>query len=209
MDSKLMRSNLSREQLAGACQVLSGAAGFADLWTLDGPTDVAEGVRDAMRTAAARAAGVADWEALLVRLAWDVWDGSGRVTAAELLSLSGPLLETVGTLLAAMGKGPRAVDEWLRLERGLTTYRPPGDVFSEVHQRRPCGGERARRAPYPRGHGPSCGWAGARGDPGQWSWHHPRQPAPHLRALLHHQAARRGHRAGPVHLPRHHHRFWR
>ena len=54
---------------------------------------------------------------------WAVWEGSSTLSVHELLRLTPPRLEAVGELLAAIARGPAAIDAWL--ERYPPTQESP------------------------------------------------------------------------------------
>lgn len=57
---------------------------------------------------------MAPGEWLMIRAAWDVWNGRGRMRLGEALqTLDGRNLHALGALLAALADGVVAIDAWL------------------------------------------------------------------------------------------------
>ena len=96
--------SLSGSQRACVCIALLALVGAAGRWTRTGPT------RDA-RVAPSRSVDP-DGHAMLA-VCWAIWEGSSTVSLNELLQLSPPRLEAVGERLAAIARGPAAIDGWL------------------------------------------------------------------------------------------------
>lgn len=85
------------------------------LWTLEGPTDAA------IKLLEARGGPLSHGEQLMLLAAFDVWNGDGRATLGELLSvLDNQNLANLGTLLVALASpnAGRAVDAWLAARAG-------------------------------------------------------------------------------------------
>ena len=105
---------MERPQLVAVCQVLTNWAGYADLWSCSGPSEPACLLRDELHRAGDSIVGVPS-DAVLVRLAWDVWNGTGAARVDQLIEhLSPDRLVDVGRLLAALGMGSTQVAEWLK-----------------------------------------------------------------------------------------------
>lgn len=95
---------LSGSQRACVCIALLALVDAAGRWTPAGPS------RDA-RAAPSRSLDP-DGHAMLA-VCWAIWEGSSTLSLNELLQLSPPRLEAVGELLAAIARGPAAIDVWL------------------------------------------------------------------------------------------------
>jgi len=95
------------QQIAACCIVLCRSVRLASAWTLNGPTLFALNVRDGKT-------GVSSGEGLLVRMAFDLWNGEGGVTFSRMIdSLDGVRMRMVAGLLAACATSSAAVDGWL------------------------------------------------------------------------------------------------
>lgn len=96
------------QQIARAARSLLIVTGqAAELWTEDGPTALAVQYRD-------DGAPFGSGGVVLSRLAWDIWNDSGKVTISDLLStLDTKNLRAVGELLTAVAAGGAAVDAWI------------------------------------------------------------------------------------------------
>lgn len=82
----------------------------SDLWTENGPTDLA------VQYLHAGGGPLSSGEALMLRLAFDVWNGEGKATLGELLStFHESRLRLIGTLISDYATGE--VESWLRLRR--------------------------------------------------------------------------------------------
>jgi len=97
-----------QKQQCAVCQTLLELVGMARLWGPEGPTSEAvtllgEG-KDAM----------SHGEALMLEVAFDVWNGGGHADLGDLLAtLDKDNLHAVGELMSAMALGMHAVDDWL------------------------------------------------------------------------------------------------
>lgn len=75
-------------------------------WTLDGPTEQA--------VAWLRRSSLSHGEEVMLRVAFDLWNGDGGAKLADLIGvLDAKRSEAVLGLLLALNRGPRAVDEWI------------------------------------------------------------------------------------------------
>ncbi len=93
------------QQRAAVCQVVCTLGKVpGTYWTDDGPTEAAKAVlddRDALSSG----------ERLMVLVAWDVWNGHGKVHIERLLrTLDGDNLRHVGWLLYALSFGQVGVE---------------------------------------------------------------------------------------------------
>lgn len=96
-----------------ACRALLAAVGHSELWTATGPTARAGVIRTNLRAndAARRPPdlngyGLSPAEVLFVRVAWDLWDGSGGATiAALIITLDDASRAVLGKLLTALAQG--------------------------------------------------------------------------------------------------------
>jgi hypothetical protein len=97
-------------QTARVCRVLLGGVRLARLWTDAGPTD------EALELLKAGGGPLSSGEALVIRVAFDFWNGQGEASLARLLEVLDPgRLEALGSLLVALARGAGAVDAWLEL----------------------------------------------------------------------------------------------
>lgn len=101
------------QQRGAVCMVLTERLPRGPYWTPDGrgvprPTDRACAVRDGDTR-------LCESEALLVRVAWDVWNGSGEASLERILhSFDRANLMMVGSLLVNIAAPSSArVDEWI------------------------------------------------------------------------------------------------
>jgi hypothetical protein len=105
----------SDAQLARVCRALCADVGLAHLWTDDGPSDEAIGLRDA------GGGPLSSGERIMVLAAWDVWNSHGSTNLGDVVHrLDGRRLATIGTLLVAVAGGMHAIDAWLA-KRNLET----------------------------------------------------------------------------------------
>jgi len=112
-------------QRARVCRALLGLVDAAERWTPAGPATDA-------RVSPARSQ---DPDApRLLAACWALWEGSSTLTLSELLRLSPPRLEAVGELLAALARGPLAVEAWLERFEPVTT--PPRSALRSGGPRR-------------------------------------------------------------------------
>jgi len=95
-------------QRARVCSVLLGKTDLRGLWTKLGPTEQA-------RALLVQGAGTLTTEKrTLFLLSWEIWRERTDLSFHDLRSLSKKRLYLVGSLLAAMARGPDQVDAWLR-----------------------------------------------------------------------------------------------
>ena len=80
--------------------------GRPQLWTVAGPTD--EAVR-----LLTRGAELSQGETLMLRGAWDVWGGHGKLTVAEMMLLDSSNLTALATLIESTRRGSESIDQWL------------------------------------------------------------------------------------------------
>jgi hypothetical protein len=96
------------EQLARACHVLLAKVRLGRLWTDRGPTAEAS---ELLRT---NGGPLSSGERIVVLAAWAFWNGSGRVTLAEIVEqLDGEPAEALCFLILATKYGADAVDDWI------------------------------------------------------------------------------------------------
>jgi hypothetical protein len=94
----------SAPQRARVCRTLLALVGATERWTPSGPTPAARvsppgnGDPDVQRILAA---------------CWAIWDGCSTLALADFLQLRPRRLETAGELLAAIARGPAAIEDWL------------------------------------------------------------------------------------------------
>ena len=94
----------SGQQRARVCMALLALVDAADRWTPTGPAPGARVAPSRSLDPDARS---------MLAVCWAIWEGSSTLSLNELLQLSPPRLEAVGELLAAIARGPAAVDGWL------------------------------------------------------------------------------------------------
>jgi hypothetical protein len=94
----------SGTQRASVCLALLSLVDAAACWTPTGPAPGGQ-------LAPSRAADP-DTRTMLAAC-WALWEGHSTLSLHELLRLSPPRLEAVGELLAAIARGPAAIDAWL------------------------------------------------------------------------------------------------
>lgn len=98
------------ERLGLCCMALCQRVGLEDYWTAEGPTQQAV---DVVRTNRA----LPDWQEVVLKSAWGIWNHSGTVPVGRTLRRIGPEgLRQLGSLLVALADGAPAVDRWLRLQ---------------------------------------------------------------------------------------------
>lgn len=98
-----------RQQVA-VCRALLKRVRLERLWTHDGPTEEAVDLLEASP--------LSHGEHLMLRVAFDFWNGRGEARLAELLAtLDGPNLRAIGTLLGAMADSSE-IEQWLDVNGG-------------------------------------------------------------------------------------------
>ena len=91
-------------QRALVCRALLSLVGARERWTSTGPAP------------AARASPSKEEHPDVGRIlaaCWALWDGCSTLALNELLLLGPRPLEAIGELIAAIGRGPLAIDDWL------------------------------------------------------------------------------------------------
>lgn len=92
--------------------LLDTLPGLGRLWTDTGPTD------EAVRLVETRGGALSSGEALLVFVAFDLWNGQGGAQLGRVFHiLSAEPLAALGLLLAAVTRGPDAIDAWIAAQR--------------------------------------------------------------------------------------------
>ena len=91
-------------QRARVCCALLARVGAAECWTPTGPALAA-------RVAPSRGS-EPDTQRILAAC-WALWEGCSTLSLNELLLLDPSHLEATGELIAALARGPAAVDDWL------------------------------------------------------------------------------------------------
>lgn len=105
-------------QRVAVCRAILQRVGLSTLWVSSGPTEAAFAYLKAPLSAG---------EGLLVRIAWDTWNGSGKVSLAEMFArLSKSHVYVITALIDAVAEGPDCVDEWLDDQGALE--RSPGVI---------------------------------------------------------------------------------
>lgn len=101
-------------QQGQACRAILARVDLERLWE---PIDEPRPTEGAFEALADGDGALSRGEHLMLRVAWDLWNGSGKATIAECLARldTGNLL-AVGTLITAIADGSRAVDEWLAIQ---------------------------------------------------------------------------------------------
>ena len=116
---------LSGNQRACVCIALLALVDAAGCWTPTGPAPDARMAPSRSLDPDART---------MLAVCWVIWEGSSTLSLHELLQLSLPRLEAVGELLAAIARGPAAVDGWL--ERFAPAAAPPARRHEAAASRR-------------------------------------------------------------------------
>lgn len=105
----------NKQQRAAVCQQLCELGGLPGrYWDLDGPRQIAVDMRDQPMPIAPL--GVSPAQAhLIVKAAWDIWDGSGKCSLGQCMTdLDDKALRAISSLLKAISKGyAAAIDGWL------------------------------------------------------------------------------------------------
>jgi hypothetical protein len=95
-------------QHAAVCRALLARVDLGDLWTDAGPT------ARALALLAEDGGGLSSGERTLLLAAFALWNNHRELRFAELLRhLDDDNLKTIGELLAAISRGPDAIDAWL------------------------------------------------------------------------------------------------
>ena len=94
-------------QISAVAQVLLARVNHPEWWTPNGPT------HEACELLETGAGTLSAGERALLYLAFTLWNGWEAGRMRELLSLDAGNLAAAGELLAALARGPRAVDAWL------------------------------------------------------------------------------------------------
>jgi hypothetical protein len=88
--------------------MLDTLPGMLRFWTPTGPSE------EAVRFIEAESSPLSSGEWLLLRIAFDFWNGHGRVTIADVLAtLDGERTRIVCDLMHAVTRGPVAVENWI------------------------------------------------------------------------------------------------
>ncbi len=102
----------TRQQAAVCHQLCVEARIPMRMWTIEPP----EPTEDAVKVCKGITR-LSRHESLMVRAAWDIWNGYGKVEIVELVEvLNSHNLKTVADCLKAIANGPEAIDRWLRGE---------------------------------------------------------------------------------------------
>lgn len=108
--------------------LLATLPGLGRLWTDTGPTD------EAARTLEGGGPAMSTGEALLVRVAFDLWNKGGNAPLGHVINTLGNApLAALGGLLVALTQRPEALDAW------INTTRTAGDLAASASGRRPDG----------------------------------------------------------------------
>jgi len=100
----------TEQQRSDAARALLRSIGHGDLWTDRGPTG------EACQLLEEDGGYLSSGGRVILRFAFDCWNGQGRIPADELLySLDPRRLRLVGTLMVALAEG--TVDRWLEANR--------------------------------------------------------------------------------------------
>lgn len=99
-------------QISLCCRALLKRVRLERLWTETGPTAEAS---ELLKT---RGGPLSSGEALMVLIAFDLWNGHGNVSLGRMLDvLDGDHMVAVCTLLIAVTRGEGAIDAWLAEQR--------------------------------------------------------------------------------------------
>ena len=97
----------SEEQRSEVVRVMLRSLRLQRFWN-DGPTDAAIALLEA------DGGGLSSGERVLFLAAWDVWNGDGKATLAQIMyKLDCPRIRLLGTFLIAVSEGGNAIDRWL------------------------------------------------------------------------------------------------
>lgn len=111
-------------QTHAAIRLLLGTIpGLARMWTETGPTDEAAHVVEG--TSSAMSSG----EVLLVRVAFDLYNGQGGASFGRVLNtLGNEPLNALGALLVAFTQSPEAIEVWIAAQRARTRDSKPRPI---------------------------------------------------------------------------------
>lgn len=98
----------SDDQRAAVARALLGLVRLERLWTSSGPTD------EALELLAAGGGPLSGGQALMLRVAFDAWNGEGGAPLGEILGrLDNRNLAAVGELVMALAMGGGEIDDWI------------------------------------------------------------------------------------------------
>jgi hypothetical protein len=98
----------SERQQCQAIRVLLRRVRLGRLWTLDGPTE------EALDLLKRNGGPLSHGQAIMLRVAFDVWSSSGNATVGEMLgTLDNANLFAVGSLLVELSNSRPAIDNWI------------------------------------------------------------------------------------------------
>lgn len=96
------------QQKCQAIMVLLGPCGMAEYWTLDGPTAAAVELLER------KGGGHSHGQGLMLRAAFDVWNGDGVTPLSELIAVLDPgNLHMLCSLLICANIANECVDQWI------------------------------------------------------------------------------------------------
>ena len=88
--------------------LLTTIPGLGRYWTATGPTE------EAARVMEGRGEALSSGEELLLRVAFDLWNGRGGADFGRMFgTLGNEPLAALGSLLVAVTQGPEAIDAWI------------------------------------------------------------------------------------------------
>lgn len=100
----------NREQTARVCRTLLARVGREQCWPPGGPSNEARLVPPNSSNSDERR---------LLEACWTLWESTTTLSLAQLLRLEPAHLEVLGELIAALARGPDAIDDWVeRMGRG-------------------------------------------------------------------------------------------
>lgn len=113
---------MSESQTNAICRVLLQSLRMERLWGAQGPTDEA---RELLEEDGGH---LSSGERTLLLCCWEIADFATRLPVSGLFLLDGERLALVGSALTALGRGPKAVDDWLRAHGQLPAARAASDA---------------------------------------------------------------------------------
>ena len=115
---------------SGVCLLLLEMKGLHRFWAHSdlghwGPTEEA---RQELHLMNDSCSSLSSGEQVLLRVVFDIWDGSGRASMGHILTkLDQGVAKSIGELLVAASRGPDEVDAWSEEWRG---YDPNEEFFA-------------------------------------------------------------------------------
>lgn len=114
----------SQKQQCRAIILLLQSLGLGHIWTDEGPSKLAI---DWIENGSPLSSG----EAILVRAAFDFWNGEGKVTIHEIMKLDGRRTELICTLMASVNQSGDMVEAWIRYQENRAPERSADQMTNE------------------------------------------------------------------------------